>query len=140
MVIDSFTGNYRFLSNFYLTPDGLSVEHHYQAAKAIYASDYRKILNCETAAKAKRMGATIPMRPDWHQIKLVIMEQLLRQKFSNHMMATLLLQTAGSTLIEGNTWGDTFWGVSGGSGSNHLGKLLMKIRDEFLETDPIKEY
>jgi predicted NAD-dependent protein-ADP-ribosyltransferase YbiA (DUF1768 family) len=32
-------------------------------------------------------------------------------------------------LIEGNWWGDTYWGVCNGVGENHLGKLLMKIRD-----------
>ena len=32
--------------------------------------------------------------------------------------------------MEGNTWGDRFWGVDGGEGENHLGGLLMKIRLE----------
>ena len=36
-------------------------------------------------------------------------------------------------LIEGNTWGDTFWGQVDGKGENKLGKLLMKIRDELME-------
>lgn len=29
---------------------------------------------------------------------------------------------------EGNTWGDTFWGICGGQGSNMLGQLLMDVR------------
>ena len=33
-------------------------------------------------------------------------------------------------LIEGNVWNDTFWGVCNGKGHNHLGKILMKVRDE----------
>jgi len=40
------------------------------------------------------------------------------------------LDTGKSELIEGNTWGDTFWGVSGVIGQNNLGKILMKIREE----------
>ena len=38
-------------------------------------------------------------------------------------------------LIEGNTWGDTFFGMIKDSqgkwtGENNLGKILMQIRDE----------
>jgi hypothetical protein len=35
-------------------------------------------------------------------------------------------------LVEGNRWGDQFWGVDlrTGLGENHLGKILMKVRDE----------
>ena len=33
-------------------------------------------------------------------------------------------------LVEGNTWGDRFWGVCGGVGLNWLGRLLMQVRDE----------
>lgn len=33
-------------------------------------------------------------------------------------------------LIEGNYWHDTYWGVCEGVGENHLGKLLMEIRNE----------
>ena len=38
-------------------------------------------------------------------------------------------------LEEGNTWHDTFWGVDAktGEGQNHLGKILMKIREELKE-------
>jgi hypothetical protein len=32
-------------------------------------------------------------------------------------------------LIEGNTWGDTFWGVCNGVGENNLGKTLMNVRE-----------
>lgn len=41
-----------------------------------------------------------------------------------------LLATHPELLIEGNFWGGTFWGVCAGEGSNHLGRLLMKIRGE----------
>jgi hypothetical protein len=42
----------------------------------------------------------------------------------------LLLATGDKELIEGNTWGDTFWGVCNGIGQNHLGKILMAKRTE----------
>ena len=31
---------------------------------------------------------------------------------------------------EGNDWNDTFWGQCDGVGLNHLGKLLMRVREE----------
>ena len=40
------------------------------------------------------------------------------------------MQTEDAELVEDNWWGDKFWGVCNGEGENHLGKLLMKIRDE----------
>jgi len=43
----------------------------------------------------------------------------------------MLLQTGDEELIEGNKWGDRFWGVCKGKGKNNLGKILMKIRDVY---------
>jgi len=37
--------------------------------------------------------------------------------------------TAGAVLVEGNAWGDRFWGSVEGSGQNWLGRLLMEIRE-----------
>jgi len=58
------------------------------------------------------------------------MTDLVRQKFSNPQLAKQLLDTKDFELIEGNTWGDTFWGVCSGKGQNNLGKILMQIRNE----------
>ena len=41
-----------------------------------------------------------------------------------------LLDTGDRELIEGNTWGDRFWGVCRGEGENKLGRILMRVRDE----------
>ena len=45
-------------------------------------------------------------------------------------MASRLINTGDAILIEGNTWGDTYWGVCDGVGENRLGKLLMEVREE----------
>jgi predicted NAD-dependent protein-ADP-ribosyltransferase YbiA (DUF1768 family) len=67
------------------------------------------------------------------------MEVLLREKFSRGTRyRDLLDQTKGEEIIEGNAWHDNFWGncsckkrpECGKEGKNHLGMLLMKIRDE----------
>jgi predicted NAD-dependent protein-ADP-ribosyltransferase YbiA (DUF1768 family) len=48
-----------------------------------------------------------------------------------------LLETGDAELIEGNDWGDTFWGVCGGKGNNFLGKLLMEVRKELRSAQPV---
>jgi predicted NAD-dependent protein-ADP-ribosyltransferase YbiA (DUF1768 family) len=58
------------------------------------------------------------------------METLLRQKFAHPELRAKLKETNDAELVEGNWWGDRFWGVCRGEGENHLGKLLMKIRAE----------
>ena len=57
------------------------------------------------------------------------MWKLLKTKFKNPELRALLRGTGDAPLIEGNTWGDTFWGVCGTKGSNVLGQLLMKLRN-----------
>jgi predicted NAD-dependent protein-ADP-ribosyltransferase YbiA (DUF1768 family) len=47
-----------------------------------------------------------------------------------------LIATKDAELIEGNNWGDVIWGCVRGPGDewigeNNLGKLLMKLRQEF---------
>ena len=46
-----------------------------------------------------------------------------------------LLKTRDTELVEGNTWGDIYWGVCNGVGENHLGKILMRIRSELGSVD-----
>lgn len=133
-VINKFSGEYRWLSNFWIHDEirGLSVEHHYQAAKADNYDDYKLVMSANSPADAKRIGKTIKIRWDWETVKLSLMEQFIREKFSkNPPLRENLLQTRGIYLIEGNNWGDTFFGVCNGEGQNHLGKILMKVRDEY---------
>jgi predicted NAD-dependent protein-ADP-ribosyltransferase YbiA (DUF1768 family) len=81
------------------------------------------------SGKCKAFGKTIILRPDWNDVKLKIMENLLRQKFKKGSeLGDKLVETFPKILIEGNTWNDTFWGICNSVGKNHLGKLLMKIR------------
>ena len=61
------------------------------------------------------------------------MTGIVRDKFTrNPELKRLLLATGDAVLIEGNTWGDRFWGVDKrtGKGENHLGLILMDIREE----------
>lgn len=132
--ITSFEGQYRFLSNFYLTPipwGGLvypSVEHAYQAQKCINPGDCKLFLTGKPG-QAKRLGKTIPMIPNWDRVKVDVMRVMLVIKFANPDLKDLLLATGDAELIEGNDWGDRFWGVCEGQGLNTLGRLLMAVRE-----------
>jgi ribA/ribD-fused uncharacterized protein len=145
--ITEFKGQYGWLSNFYPCETDLAgivfptVEHAYQAAKSNSRLERAKIALAPTPGQAKRMGSKLFTRPNWDRIKLPLMESLLRQKFGKEPFKAQLMETGDALLAEGNYWGDDFWGVcptgkmgADGqvhlSGQNHLGKLLMKIRDE----------
>ena len=138
-MIGPFRGKYFFLSNFYpLVP--YPVEHLYQAAKTTELEWRECILQCPAAGMAKRLGRRAPQRPDWEEIKLQVMEDLVTQKFfAAPDLAEKLLETGDEELVEANWWGDTFWGSSHGVGENHLGRILMKVRSELLVVSQGKE-
>lgn len=137
-VIDSFEGEYRFLSNFFpIDPipggDTLyypTVEHAYQAQKTTDLAVKRHIAGNKNPGYAKRAGQNVDLRPDWEEIKLDVMLRLLREKFKQPDLRKKLLATGDAHLVEGNHWKDTFWGVYKGIGENHLGRLLMQVREE----------
>ena len=59
------------------------------------------------------------------------MLRFLRDKFKpGSELAGKLLNTGDAELVEGNHWGDRYWGVCDGEGQNKLGKLLMQVRGE----------
>ena len=61
------------------------------------------------------------------------MASVIRARFTQHPeLAQQLLATGTAPLGEGNTWGDTCWGVDlrTGKGENRPGVILMKTRDE----------
>ena len=64
---------------------------------------------------------------------LDVMRDLVVQKFSDPLLQSLLETTGDEELIEGNHWGDVFWGVCKGVGENHLGKILMKVRGRWVK-------
>jgi len=136
-MIESFTGEYYFLSNFYPSPikcEGITypaVEHAFQAAKTLDKSKRKEFLHIKPG-EAKRKGKRLkPLRDGWDKIRFGIMEEMLRLKFTKHeSLKEKLLATGDEELVEGNDWNDRVWGKVDGVGENHLGRLLMKIRAE----------
>lgn len=134
-MITKFTGQYKFLSNFFACEveyEGivyLSSEHAFQAAKTLDRNERIKIARASSPGMAKTLGRHVSLRRDWEGTKDSIMEEILRIKFSNPELKDKLLRTGDSRLVEGNTWGDEYWGVCSNRGKNKLGKLLMKVRE-----------
>ncbi|MBQ9433976.1 MAG: NADAR family protein [Synergistaceae bacterium] len=140
-VIDDFEGAYEFLSNFHESPvmyDGIqygSSEAAFQAAKTLDIDERRSIAKL-SPDEAKHAGRSLTLRNDWENVKVSIMEEVLRAKFTHHPeLLQKLLATEKALLVEGNDWLDTFWGfdVNLGYGANMLGQLLMKIRADHQE-------
>lgn len=131
-----FAGPYRFLSNFYARPllyEGErfpTAEHAYQAAKCMRSDEFRMIRDAPSPGAAKRMGRKIAIRDDWEAVKEKVMLSVVRAKFADAYLRRRLASTGTAELIEGNNWGDRFWGVCRGEGENRLGKILMKVRAE----------
>jgi hypothetical protein len=146
--IYSFSGQYRFMSNFFPCPVLIrdldfpdiwygSTEAAYQAAKT--DNVLRRVLISQLrAGDAKKAGRIISLRSDWDSMKCGYMKWYVTQKFDSTELADLLISTWPARLVEGNHWGDTYWGMvmSNGSwvGQNKLGEILMTVREHLLPT------
>lgn len=136
--IDSFRGEYYFLSNFFpaeVTYNGLTYQNNEAAfqAQKTYSKEERIKFTTLEPRDAKRRGRRVRLRKDWEQVKDRIMEEIVRAKFSqNEELKEQFLATGDAQLVEGNRWNDRYLGVDirSGVGENHLGKILMKVRSE----------
>jgi ribA/ribD-fused uncharacterized protein len=144
-MIDSFRGKYKFLSNFYpctVVYDGWvcgSTEHAYQLSKTINPIERQVIQQANTPGEAKALGGPdfCTLRPEFEEIRGLIMLNLQRQKYApGTLLAKMLLATGDQELIEGNSWHDNKWGncycpkCTLIEGTNWLGIFLMKVRAE----------
>jgi len=134
-IISEFRGQWRWLSNFWPAPVKLdrevypTVEHAYQAAKTLDLEARKIIREASTPGIAKKLGRHLDIRADWDEVRDGVMRDLLKQKFApGTALAEQLLATGRWILVEGNNWGDTYWGISNGTGLNRLGSLLMEVR------------
>ncbi|MCL4303963.1 MAG: NADAR family protein [Anaerolineae bacterium] len=133
------SGPYGFLSNFARTPLRLketiwpTVEHYYQAQKFAGTEHEQLIRLAASPALAAHLGRdrTRPLRPDWPDVRLEVMREALRAKFSQHSRLRRQLLATGSARLVERTRRDAYWGDGGdGRGQNHLGRLLMQLRDQ----------
>ena len=132
---------YYEFTNFYFSPINLddhtwpTTEHYFQAQKFVgtpYYDYIRKVSYPRDAFQVSRdPSAHAWIRGDWHHVKNDVMLKALQAKFTQHAdLKRLLLGTEDRELIE-HTHNDSYWGDGGdGSGANHLGRLLMQVRNE----------
>jgi len=146
-IIEEFSGDYRFLSNFWpceIKYKGFtfpSTEHAYQAVKWLCVSNNDQLIldflgKATTAGKAKRMGRLIPIDAEiWDNAKVEVMKEITIIKYVEHIeLGNLLKSTKNKYIQEGNSWGDVFWGIDlkTGKGKNILGNILMHVRSEII--------
>lgn len=134
--ITSFRGEHEFLSNMYpcdVVYNGTlyaNAEAAFQAAKCFARA--REFVGLDGKA-AKRLGRKVELSPDWEDVKIRVMKEVLVAKFGQNLdLYEKLHATGAAELVEGNTWNDTFWGVCNGKGENHLGKILESLRTKTL--------
>ena len=134
--VDRFRGDHAFLSNFHRAPfpwcgkEWPTAEACFQAAKTRDEREAERIRNAPTPAAAKRLGRRVDLRPDWEHVKVDVMHSILQAKFAAPALRDALLATGDAELVEGNTWGDVYWGRVDGRGGNQLGRTLMRIRED----------
>lgn len=115
-----------------------SLEEAYQTAKFLKSAPKiaEEIKKSHSAHEAQKIAFANKdkVRSDWQEVKLTIMEELLRKKLQqNPYVKQKLLQTKDYIIVEDSPK-DNFWGWGKDrTGENHLGKLWMKLRDELLK-------
>jgi len=133
---------YEFLSNFYAATVAFegslypSVEHAYQAAKSLDVDTRKIIKRAMTSGEAKRLGRAIVVRPDWIDVRLDIMRNLIREKFENPFLRFRLKDTYGYKIINESRY-DKFWGIVGGEGENWLGRIIEEVREKIIADDEL---
>lgn len=153
--IDSFRGEYHFLSNFYFCEIRTSLvngvfpssEHLFQYLKAVNKEEALEILKAQHPAEAKKLGKKVTLRPDWKDIKVRVMKYVLKLKFDqNRILKAKLISTKGIELIEGNNWHDNFWGAcscgwcTNKPKRNMLGILLMELREAYINEENLNVF
>lgn len=94
--------------------------------------DRERVRGAKHPAEAKKLGASLPARPDWDQVKDEMMWDGARMKFQqNPILRDMLLATENAELVHFAPWGDSYWGVDRNmNGQNKHGKILMIVRKE----------
>lgn len=116
--------------------DGLkwkSVEHYYQAQKHVGSAAFEAIRSAKDGFAALKLGSNRSLMPraDWQEIKLGVMQKAVHAKFTEVTTLRQKLQATGAVPLYHQSSSDLFWGCNlHGEGENHLGKLIMQVRDQ----------
>jgi len=116
----------------------MTAEHAYQAAKFTDVNVILAIMLAPSAHEAKQIAKKYAhlKRADWDEVKLGVMEEILRAKLSQHAYVRETLEKTGKMMIVENSPTDSYWGRGPDwKGENHLGKIWMRIRKEMRRGD-----
>lgn len=133
---------YGCFSNF--SPHGINlqgiywqtVEHYYQAQKFVGTIDAEiipviHVADTPEAAAALGRDRTRQVRSDWDTVKTQVMRKAVLKKFLTHLDIQAILISTHNELIVENSPIDYYWGCGKEqTGNNHLGKILMSVRQE----------
>ena len=102
----------------------------------------KEIAELSTPGQAKRFVRLWSIPKEFYDKRLSIMEGLVLKKFVNNSeLRRKLIDTCPEELIEGNSWGDVFWGqvhtAKGWTGRNELGKILTEARNKLKQENKI---
>lgn len=126
---------YPATENFYQAMKYTDCDYYPQNDGVIEVRKYIATLKPHEAKKFSRENKMTSFV--FEEKKLQIMEYAQKQKYSQEPFKSKLLATGDALLEEGNWWGDKFWGVDikTRQGENHLGKIIMKIRDQLKQEE-----
>lgn len=116
--------------------DWSTVEHYYQAQKFMGTADAALtplIYAAQTPDEAAALGRdrTRQVRTDWEQVKTQVMREAVLKKFLTYTDIQVILISTDNELIVENSPIDYYWGCGENeTGHNHLGKILMSVRQE----------
>lgn len=154
----AFRGDRSIFSNFFPSPitiddvDYTSVEQYFQHEKALQCGDLkqaRKIMNKSNPWYIKIAGSRVELNDAWKKNRLKTLYQGIFAKFEQNIpLRQALLNTVGLNLYEATT--DLFyacgidldspkWVTGDWPGQNVTGKILMKVRGEFLAEESLSE-
>lgn len=142
-----FSGTMAWASNFYTQDGGFYVpalqahsasgEHGFNALKTLDPFERGHVLAADSPRDSKARGRKVTLRPGWDAgVRVAAMAHVLKHKFADPTMASLLLSTKHQMLVETNHWHDQFWGDcycprhANTAGTNMLGQLLMALRSQ----------
>lgn len=112
----------------------MTSEHAYHSEKFEDENVKELLHNARSAHDAQKIAEAHrdKYRGDWTEVRIEIMKNILRAKVNQHpYVKKKLLESGTKELIE-DSWRDSFWGWGPNKdGQNQLGKLWMKIREEF---------
>ncbi len=111
----------------------MTSEHAYHSEKFTDPDIIEKIKNARSAHDAFKLSREYEdkVRPDWLDVRVVVMEEIIRAKVDQHpYVKKKLLETGDKEIVE-DSWRDDFWGWGPNKdGQNQLGKIWMKVRED----------